>query len=217
MEIMMKTIQTSLLACAAMIAFAGVAQAQCPGTHVLTIPLPGGGTEQIRYSGCVAPKVFLGTNPALVEPPLLSSAYGPESPFAILDRISEEMNQRAASLLQQAEAMTKKFPADPERLIQADFGGFPPNGHSYAFVSTMSASGVCGHSVEITSTGNGEPPRVVSRSFGQCGAPRATAPGSVSVPSKPRHRTDTIMANTQGSQSVDATHSGTVKEAAWQP
>jgi hypothetical protein len=217
MEIKMKTIQTSLLAGAAMIIFAGVAQAHCPGTHVLTIPLPGGGTEQIRYSGCVAPEVFLGTDPALVEPPMLSSAYGPESPFAILQRISEEMNQRAASLLQQAEAMTKQFPADRDRMIQADFGGFPPNGHSYALVSTMSANGVCGHSVEITSSGNGERPRVVSRSFGQCRAPRAAAPGNVSVPPKPRHRTDTIMATTQGSQSVDAAHSGMIKEAAWQP
>ncbi|MGH6863984.1 MAG: hypothetical protein ACRECN_06880, partial [Methylocella sp.] len=61
----MKTIQTSLLAGAAMIVFAGVAQARCPGPHVVTIPLPGGGIEQIRYNGCVAPEVVLGTNPAL--------------------------------------------------------------------------------------------------------------------------------------------------------
>ncbi|MGH6863149.1 MAG: hypothetical protein ACRECN_02565, partial [Methylocella sp.] len=158
------------------------------------------------------------TNPALAEPPLLAPAYGLESPFAILDRMSEEMNQRAASLLRQAAAMTKLLPPDPDRLVQADFGSLPPSGHSYGFVSTMSASGVCGRSVEITSSGNGRPPRVVSRSFGQCGgSPRATAPGSVSVPSNPRHRTDTIMANAQSSQPVDAARPKLVKEAAWQP
>ncbi|MGH6795079.1 MAG: hypothetical protein ACREDD_08480 [Methylocella sp.] len=211
----MRTIQTSLLADAAMIVFSGVAQARCLGTHVLTVPLPGGGVEQIRYSGCVAPEVFLGASPARVEPP---PAYGPESPFAVLDRMSEEMNRRAARLLQQAAAMTQQFPSDPDRLIQAELGSLPPNGHSYTFVSSMSASGFCGRSVEITSFGNGRQPRIVSHSFGQCGgAPRATAPGSVSVPSTPRHRTDTIMANAQTSQSVDAAPPDMVKEAAWQP
>lgn len=214
----MRTIQTSLLAGAAMIVFAGVAQARCRDPHVLTIQLPGGGVERIRYNGCVAPEVFLGTNPALVEPPLLSPDYGAESPFAILDRISEEMDRRAARLLQRAAAMTKQFPPNPDRLIQADIGSLRPSGHSYTFVSTMSTNGFCGRSVEITSSGNGGPPRIVSRNFGQCGsAPRATAPGSVSVPSKPRHRTDTIMANAQSIQSVDATHPGLVKKAAWQP
>ncbi|MFZ0494473.1 MAG: hypothetical protein WBE80_00735 [Methylocella sp.] len=214
----MRAIQTSLLAATTMIVFAGFARAQSPGTHVLTLHLPDGGVEQIRYSGDVPPDVFLGTNPALVRPPLLSPAFGPESPFAMFDRISEEMNQRAASLLRQAAAMTEQFPSGPDQLIQADLSSLPPNGHSYTFVSTMSPRGVCGHSVEITSSGNGGPPRVVSRSFGQCGGgPHATAPGSVSVPSKPKHRPGTVMVNAQGSQSVDAARSGTVKEAAWRP
>ncbi|MGH6851921.1 MAG: hypothetical protein ACREDJ_01735 [Methylocella sp.] len=214
----MRSIRKSLLAGAAMIVFAGCAQAQSPGTHVLTIPLPGGGVEQVRYSGRVAPEVSFGTNRALENAPLLFAAYAQESPFAILDRISAEMNQRAASLLQQAAAMMKQFPPDPNQQIQADFGSLPPNGRSYTFVSTMSASGFCGRSVEITSSGNGRQPRIVSRSFGHCGgAPRATAPGSVSAPSKPRHRTDTIMANAQSSQSGDAAPLDMVKEAAWQP
>jgi len=126
--------------------------------------------------------------------------------------------QRAASLLQQAAAMAKQLQSVPDQLIQADFSSLPPNGHSYTFVSTMSTRGVCGHGVEITSSGNGRPPRVVSRSFGQCGGgPQATAPGSVSVPSKPKHRPGTIMVNAQSSQSADAVRSGTVKEAAWRP
>jgi hypothetical protein len=211
MEIFMRAIQTSLLAATTMIVFAGFARAQSPGTHVLTIHLPGGGVEQIRYSGDVPPEVFLGTNPAL------SPAFGPESPLAMFDRISAEMNQRAASLLQQAAAMTEQLPSDPDQLIQADFSGLPPNGHSYSFVSTISARGICGRSVEITSSANGGPPRVVSHSFGQCGGPQATAPGSVSVRSRPKHRPDTIMVNAQSRQSVEAASSGTVKEAAWRP
>ena len=54
----MRAIQTSLLADATMIVFAGFAQAQSPVTHVLTIHLPGGGVEQICYSGDVPPAKF---------------------------------------------------------------------------------------------------------------------------------------------------------------
>ena len=214
----MRTVHTSLLAGAAMILFAGVAQAQSPGAHLLSIHLPGGGIEQIRYSGDVPPEIFLGPNAVLADSSLLFPAFGPDSPFAALDRISEEMDQRAARLLEQAEAMTRQLPSGPDQLIQAHAGGLPPDGQSYTFVSTMSANGICGRSVEVTSSGNGGRPHVVTRSFGQCGGrPNAAAPESIWEPSKSRHRPDTIMANAQSRQPAEAVRSGMVQEAAWRP
>ena len=214
----MRTVQTSFLAGAAMIVFAGFAQAQAqsPGTHVLTIHLPGGGVERIQYSGDVPPEIFFGPNPVLAELPVAFPAFGPGSPFAALDRMSEEMDRRAALLLREAAAMADHIPTEPGQLIQAQSRSLPPSGQSYHFVSAMSANGVCGRSVEITSFGDGKEPRVVSRSFGHCGTARpATARGSLPKPPKPAHLPD--MVNTQSRSPAEATHAGLVQEAAWQP
>ncbi|HUB64495.1 MAG TPA: hypothetical protein VL996_08640 [Methylocella sp.] len=212
----MRTVQTSLLAGAALIVFAGVAQSQSPGTHVLTIHLPGGGTEQIRYSGDVPPEIFLRPDAALADSPSLFPAFGPETSFEALDQISREMDQRAARLLEQAEAMTKQLPANDrlnKELIEAQSGRLPEGGHSYTFVSTMSADGICGRSVEITSSATGGQPHVVTQNFGHCGSgPKS---GSISVPTKPRHRPDTIMASAQGGQLAEAAGSDMVQHAAW--
>ena len=214
----MRTVQTSFLAGAAMIVFAGFAQAQSPGTHVLTIYLPRGGVERIQYSGDVPPEIFFGPTPALAESPVAFPAFGPGSPFAALDRMSEEMDRRAALLLREAAAMADHIPAEPGELIQAQSGSMPPNGQSYRFVSAVSANGVCGRSVEITSLGDGKEPRVVSRSFGHCGTARpATVRGSLPTPPKPAHRPDMIMVKTQSRPPTEATHSGLLQEAAWQP
>jgi hypothetical protein len=101
-----------------MIVFAGVAQAESPNTHVLTIHLPGGGVEQIRYSGDAPPEIYFRPTPALIEPSLLFPAFGPGSPFAVFDRISEEMELRAARLLREAAAMTERLPRGPDGLTE---------------------------------------------------------------------------------------------------
>jgi hypothetical protein len=69
------------------------------------------------------------------------------------------------------------------RVVEVD-GVSPPGSQSYSFVSTMSGSGVCTRSVEITSMGNGAAPRVVSHSSGNCGSAEGN-PGSVNLPGAP--------------------------------
>jgi len=211
----MRTVQTSLLAGAAMIIFAGFAQAQSPGTHVLTIHLPGGGTEEIRYSGDVPPEIFLEPGPALGDPPSLFPASGPESPFAMLDRISEEMNRRADLLLREAAGMTGRLTADPNQLIEAASRGLPPTGYSYSFVSALSSNGSCSRSVEITSLGDGKQPRVVSHTSGHCGGDRAETARRNAGPPKPGHRPGTIMVKDQMSQPAQASPSKMIEKAAW--
>ena len=54
----MRILRNVLLAGATIAVVGAVAYAaDAPKVHVLTIPLPGGGVEQIRYTGDVAPKV----------------------------------------------------------------------------------------------------------------------------------------------------------------
>lgn len=149
----------------AVIAGAGLAQARSAATHTMMVALPDGQVAEIRYTGDVPPQVSLGAAPWLrtaLAP--LSDPFGAGSPFAELERISAEMDRRAAALLQASDALSAG------RLSPAAFGQLPPGTQGYTFISTASGNGVCSRSVEITSLGNGSAPKVVTHSSGDCGA-----------------------------------------------
>lgn len=216
----MRTVQTPLLAGAAMIVFAGFARAESPNTHTLTIHLPDGAVEEVRYSGDVPPEIYLRRGPAFGAPPFLYSAFGPDSPFAMLDRISQEMDRRAARLLEEAEAITARL--KPPRagefigeLIEAHAQSLPAGVQSYSFVSSFSGNGVCARSVEITSMGEGKEPRVVSRSYGQCAGAPQEAPRNVFAPSSRTRRPQTIEASLREKQpATDAPATSLIQAAA---
>ena len=212
----MRLVNASSVAGAAMI-IAGAAQAQSSNTHVLTVQLPGGEVAHFEYSRDTPPQVFLDASPLRLDSSWLFPAFGPDSPFAALEQLSGELDRQAARMLEEAAAMTQNLRSDPDTLIQVNSGGHAASGHSYSFVSTMSSNGVCGRSVEITSQGAGKPPRVVTRSFGDCGVgAKAAPPGSVSVPSKQKHRPETIMASTQTGRAASAAPRDMVQQTALQ-
>jgi len=197
----MRTVRNSLLAGVAVIAvagFSGWAFAQGPQArqihdqqiHEMTIQLSGGGVEQIRYTGDVAPRVYVNTAPQATEA-ALPSLFGPDSAFAQFERISEQMDRQADALLRETAALA----AQPSlaQLQATDFANLPPGSQGYSFVSTMSGNGVCTQSMQITSTGNG-PPRVVTHTSGNCGPTGGTS-GTVALPPAmaPQHRTQEIM------------------------
>ena len=178
----MRSLQTVLLAgvAAAAIGFSGVALAQNADTHLMTVRLPDGGVAQIRYTGNVAPQVSLSQSPAALDVfAPMPSLFGPNSPFAELDRISAEIDHQAAAMFRQARTIAAE--ARSGQLTEAAMRNLPPGSQSYTFISEASGSGVCSQSVEITSRGNGAPPRVVSHSSGNCG-PMGGATGTVNLP-----------------------------------
>lgn len=196
----MRTLRTALLAGVAAIAagVSGAALAQSPQSHVMTVRLPGGGVEEIRYTGDVPPQVVVGEAPAATDVfAPMPSLFGPRSPIAALDRISAEMDRQAALMFRQADAMAAQ--ARSGQLSEAATGNLPPGSADYSFVSTMSGNGVCTRSVEITSSGNGSPPRVVSHSSGNCGAAPG-ASGSISLPAAPApaSRPDVVWTSATG-------------------
>jgi hypothetical protein len=94
----MRTLRTTLLAGVAAIAtgFSGAALAQSPQTHVMTVQPPGGGIAEIRYTGNVAPQLSFGESPAPIDVfAPMPALFGASSPFAMLDRISAEMDREA--------------------------------------------------------------------------------------------------------------------------
>jgi hypothetical protein len=178
----MRTFRNALLAGVAAVAIgaAGAAFAQSDNYHVMTVRLPDGGVAQIRYSGNVAPRVTFGEAPAATDVfATMPSFFGPGSPFAAMERISAEMDREATAMFRQANAVAAE--ANSGRLTAAALRNLPPGSQSYSFVSTMSGNGVCSQSVEITGMGNGQPPRVVRHSSGNCG-PMGGAAGTVNLP-----------------------------------
>ena len=170
----MPILRTALLAgaAAAALGFSGMALAQTPNVHTMTVQLPGGGVAEIRYTGNVPPQVSVSPGPAAIGDLLpVSSVFGAGSPFAMLDRISAEMNREAAALFRYADSMASQPPAGPNGLTLTNLQNLPPGTRGFSYVSTISRNGVCARSTEITSTGNG-PPRVVTHSSGNCGPGR---------------------------------------------
>jgi hypothetical protein len=144
----MRLSRTVLLSGAAALGLTGLAalaHAQTATTRVMTVRLPNGQIEQIQYAGDVPPQVVL-----------LPSAVVFESPFAMLARMSAEMDRQAAAMMRAVNHMAMQ-PMIPQTTEAAGFGQMP------------AAGGVCMRSVQITYMGNGQQPHVVSRTSGDCG------------------------------------------------
>jgi hypothetical protein len=174
---MMRAIKTLLFAGAAAATLIGVAALAGEiksNTHVLTVQLPGGGVEQIRYTGDVAPQVVLapGVVPLAVFSPS-DLAVDQTSPFGMLDRMSAQMDREMAAMM--AEVRAAPLPlAAPGQLQQAALARLPAGAETYSIVSNFSGGHACTQSVQITSQGPGRQPLVVSHRSGDCGAGQAT-------------------------------------------
>ena len=125
----------------------------------------------------------------------------------MLDRIAAEMDRRAAAMFRYAEATADHAAAGG--FAETTLGGVPPGaapwgGESYSYVSTISGNGMCTQSVQITSRGDGTPPRVERHSFGNCGAV-GTMPGRLGtqpaapVPTAAPKQPDLILTQNSGS------------------
>jgi hypothetical protein len=182
----MKYVKPLLLAGLASVAvagYAGFARAGTPDVKTMTVQLPGGGIEEIEYTGNVAPQVILAPalpdDAAAITP--MAMPGGMSDPFAALAQLSAEMDQQATAMINAANAMAAGAMGPSGPLMPAGFGQMPPGSTGFSFVSSISGGGqgACMQSLEITSMGNGQAPRVVSHSSGNCGggAPSLSAPG----------------------------------------
>ena len=185
----MRVLQTAILAgaAAAVFGFSGMALAQNSNMHTMTVQLPGGGMAEIRYTGNIPPQVTVSASPAATGDFLpVVSMLGADSPFGMLDRITAEMDRKAAALFRYADAMAARPGASGLTLTN-----LPPGIRGFSYISTMSGNSVCTRRTEITATGNG-PPRVVTHSSGNCGPEPSlpgnagwSAPGIVHAPATP--------------------------------
>lgn len=148
----MRAVSPALLAGVAAImlaGYAGLAEAKIPNNHVLTVRLPDGQVEQVRYVGDVPPTL-------IVLPEAVSASIDPGFPFGMLDQISAAMDRQAAAWF---------------RTVNAQIAA---GGDGSGSIVAGSGSGVCLRSVQISYSGD-QAPRVVSRTSGDCAAAGDTA------------------------------------------
>lgn len=172
--------RTAILASAALLAAAGIAGTAAAhslsnDSHVLTVRLPDGSLERIHYTGDHPPAVSF-TDPfdAVFAP--AGDGFGIASPFAEMERISAAMDRETAAMLREARHLDRLAFGGPDQL-NVDFRDLPRGAQGYSMVKTLSGGHVCTRSMEYFSQGPGKPPRIETKTSGNCSA----------VQSKPFH------------------------------
>lgn len=201
----MRAIKPILIASVTLAALTGAAAlaASGPQAHVLIVRLPNGAVEQIRYFGDTPPKVVLSRAPMAVEALGPAAMFGPNSPFAEMDRMSAAMDRQMAAMMAQAHAMQANAlqshglagAAGPGGLQQVAVGSAPAGSESFSTVSTISGGHACTKSVEVVGQGAGKPPQVISKTSGDCGRAASASPGGAAIvqrPSAPANAPHTI-------------------------
>lgn len=170
----------TLLAGIASLAIAGAAVAGVVAdkTHVLTVALPDGSVEHIHYTGNVAPKVVIAPVAAswdMLSPVSLFDGDFDASPFVAFDRIAAAMDRQADDMMRRVALLA----AQPAGVSTAAARNLPAGAVSYSFVSTSSGNGTCNRSVQVTSFGADQQPKVVRQMSGDCSAMATNAPAPV--------------------------------------
>ncbi|HMI19241.1 MAG TPA: hypothetical protein VK533_06835 [Sphingomonas sp.] len=161
----MRTLSKLLIAGAGALAVGGVAIAASSPNHVMNVALPDGSVAQIHYVGDVAPKVVVAPDEAM------PVAFVAADPFAMMDRISLAMDRQMDAMLQQASLMANAAPAANGQLSEAALKTLPAGTVSYSFTSYSSGNGAsCSQSVQVTSLGANQAPKVERQSQGDCTA-----------------------------------------------
>ena len=172
----MRFTRTTLLAGGAALLAAGTAAAAAEKLHKMDVALPDGGTVHVEYAGDVAPKVTVDE-----AQPEARIAY---DPFAELDRIAFEMRARQQAMMQQMAALQQ---AAAEGAAAAPggvtlVGDLPAGAHVSYYSSTTDANG-CTQTVQYSSDGSGEQPKVTRASAGNCdSAARDAGPAPAAAP-----------------------------------
>ncbi len=167
---MSRKILAGSVAAIAVAGFCGLALAS-DALHTMTVKSPDGGTVTIHYTGNVAPKIAF----APARQAVALARFN--SPFLMMDRIAAQMNRRMNAMIAQANAMMAQAPVD-NAAMPAGFLNMPMNAPGLSAVANGSNGSFCMKSMEITSSGDGKEPHVVTHTAGNCdgGASPSTAP-----------------------------------------
>lgn len=173
----MRTHTIALLSGIAALALAGsvaLGASKHSDTHEMTIRLADGTVEHIQYTGNVAPRIVIGSDPFTEVWPGAAAFWSVPS-FSALDRISAEMDRSMEELMRRTEALVRAPLPDAGAINQAALRDLP-SGSSYSMTAMSNGKGVCTRTVQVTASANGGKPQVVSHSYGSCDASSGVTP-----------------------------------------
>ncbi len=180
----MRKLRTAVLTGIAALAIAGAALAASRDMHIMKVGLPDGSVARIEYAGDVAPRVTVAPGSKAVSIGLFDPFD--TAPFAAFDRIAASMDGDMEAMVHEIGALQPSLMPDAGKLDLAALSKLPPGTVSYRFVSTSSGNDMCSRSVEVTSYGPDQKPRVVSSSSGDCTSTnRAPTPTRLDSPAGP--------------------------------
>jgi len=171
----MRFVHTAIIAGVASAALAGAALAAHDKSKQMLIALPDGSVQHVHFGGDAAPQVVLvpASGPAAV----FETAFGPDSPFAEMDRMAAEMEVHAQAMLREVATMQAAMPArGSQGIVMTNASGHPVGVMHYSYVSTTTGADGCTQTVRITSEGGtANEPKVIRTSAGSCGDGSAPA------------------------------------------
>ncbi|HTZ71910.1 MAG TPA: hypothetical protein VMB71_14735 [Acetobacteraceae bacterium] len=151
--------------------------ARAAARHVETIALPGGGIAEITYYGNVAPRLVIA--PEAVPAP---AAFVMQDPFAMMARMSAEMDREASQMLRQAAELAAQPMPGPGMLSPAMLtrvSDLPAGTSSTTTVFTYDNGKSCSQTFRSVSAGAGMRPTLTSQETGDCAATASTASAPV--------------------------------------
>jgi hypothetical protein len=168
----MRFVRTAIIAAGASAALAGAAIAARNDSKMMLIALPDGSVEHVRYEGDVAPEVMFVRDPAPAG--MFTAAFGPGSPFVEMERISAVMEAHAQAMMRQAAAMQAQMPAaNGKGIVMTNAAGQPVGVMHYSYVSSTTTADGCTQTVQYSSDGSNNQPKLIRTSTGSCGTAKA--------------------------------------------
>lgn len=169
----MRFYRKALIAGGVGIALAGAAFAADQAKYkVMTIALPDGSVQQIRYVGDTPPQVTLVAQPIAQPVDLFDAVFGPDSAFAEMQRVSAAMQAQSEAMMRQA-AQAVQAPAGGHGVTLTNAAGEPVGVAHFSYVSTSTDANGCTQTVSYSSDGQAAQagqPNVVRTASDGCSA-----------------------------------------------
>jgi hypothetical protein len=196
----MRFARTAILAGIATATLAGAAFAACDAVkqtdasqtaaqkREMLVALPDGSVRHIAYREDAAPVTLVAMPQAAIPQPgsLFAAAFGADSPFAEMERISAMMEARSQAMWQQVAAMQAQAHSATagtpgKGIVMTNAQGEPVGVMQYSYVSSTTSADGCTQTVSYSSDGADAAgkPRLIQTSSGSCGSAAKSAPAIV--------------------------------------
>ncbi len=161
----MRLIPKAILASVATLALAGTAYAADKSLHHMQVAAPDGSVFQVSYAGDRQPEVAFVPVRARAPVPVMIA----DPAFADMDRLFASLDAQMASMMRAASAMPAVPMTADGKPDLAALKSAPGGTVSYSYYSSSTGANGCTQTVQMSSTGSGQQPKIVKTSSGDCG------------------------------------------------